>query len=180
VKGKPKKSPREKDLTSRYLSGGLDEDRVDANQRFSAKNKNLQQNKTLKTAQMRQDARDAAPDVDALPVGQVVQVFSLFCEVVHEGVAYLCTIRKTLNKVSATGVVVGDRVRFRKSENQIHESGNPEGVVESVEPRKTVLTRADSFKQLNQHPVVANADQMLIVCSPANPRVKWGLVDRTA
>jgi ribosome biogenesis GTPase len=178
VKGKPKKSPREKDLTSRYLSGGLDEDRVDASQRFSAKNKNLQQNKTLKTAQMRQDARDAAPDIDALPVGQVVQVFSLFCEVIHEGVAYLCTTRKTLNKVSATGVVVGDRVRFRKSENQIHESGKPEGVLESVEPRKTVLTRADSFKQITQHPVVANADRMLIVCSPANPRVKWGLVDR--
>lgn len=174
---KPKKSPREKDLTSRYLSGGMDEDSIDQNQRFTDKNKNMQRNKTAKTAQMRQDARDAAPDVDALPVGRVVQVFSLFCEVVHDGTAYLCTIRKTLNKVSSTGVVVGDFVRFRPSA-KLHESGKPEGVVEGVETRRTVLTRSDSFKQQNEHPVVANADQMLIVASAANPKPKWGLIDR--
>ena len=31
--GKPKKAQREKDLTSRYLSGGYDEDRADAKDR---------------------------------------------------------------------------------------------------------------------------------------------------
>ncbi len=174
---KPKKAPREKDLTSRYMSGGLDEDRVETNQRFTDKNKNLQRNKTAKTTQMRQDAADASPELDLLPVGRVVQVFSLFCEVVHEGVAHLCTVRKTLNKTSSTGVVVGDFVRFRKSA-KLHESGKPEGVVERVDPRRTVLTRADSFKQQNEHPVVANADAMLIVAAAANPRPKWGLIDR--
>jgi ribosome biogenesis GTPase len=177
VNRKPKKSPREKDLTSRYLSGGLDEDRVDASQRFSSKNKQLQQNKMERTARMRQDVRDAAPDVDKLPVGRVVQVFSLFCEIEHEGVAYLCTIRKTLNSLTIGGIIVGDMVRFRPS-GTMHEMGKPEAAVEAVEPRRTVLTRADSFKQIVQHPVVANADQMLIVVSPAQPRVKWGLVDR--
>src|SRR5206468_2917233 len=41
-----------------------------------------------------------------------------------------------------------------------------------------VLTRADSFKAVTQHPIVANAQQMLIVASLREPRVKWGLVDR--
>ena len=44
--GKPKKGPREKDLTSRYLSGGLDEDRVEPQQRFSNRSKSAQREKT--------------------------------------------------------------------------------------------------------------------------------------
>ena len=42
MSGKPRKSPREKDLTSRFKSGGLDEDladgRVGQSQRFSQRN----------------------------------------------------------------------------------------------------------------------------------------------
>ena len=45
-------------------------------------------------------------------------------------------------------------------------------------PRQTVLTRADSFKAHNEHPIVANAEQMLIVVAVRQPRPKWGLVDR--
>jgi ribosome biogenesis GTPase / thiamine phosphate phosphatase len=45
-------------------------------------------------------------------------------------------------------------------------------------PRQTVLTRADSFKQKSEHPIVANAAQMLIVVAVRQPRPKWGLVDR--
>jgi ribosome biogenesis GTPase len=95
----------------------------------------------------------------------------------HESTTYLCTIRKTLSKVSDTAIVVGDYVRFRPGV-KLNEKGQPEGVVERAEPRKTVVTRADSFKQIVQHPVVANADQMLIVIAVANPRPKWGLIDR--
>jgi ribosome biogenesis GTPase len=83
---------------------------------------------------------------------------------------HLCVTRKTLSKVSDTGLVVGDVVHFRP--------GTPEGVIERILPRRTVLTRADSFKQIEQHPIVANADQMLIVASVHRPKVKWGLIDR--
>ena len=31
---------------------------------------------------------------------------------------------------------------------------------------------------MDQHPIVANAEQMLIVASVLEPRVKWGLIDR--
>src|SRR5687767_8205174 len=177
MKGKPKKPPREKDLTSRYLSGGMDEDRIEQQERFSDRSKHAQHEKMMKTAAMRAEADEASGDIDGLPVGEVVQVFSLFVEVQHEGETYLATMRKTLAKVRDTGVVVGDRVRFRAT-GQKHESGQPEASIERVEPRDTVLTRTDSFKARVQHPIVANAGQMLIVASLLEPRVKWGLVDR--
>src|SRR5688500_18241813 len=184
--GRPRKAPREKDLTSRFLSGGMDEDRVETQQRFSSRNKNAQQEKILRTFLMRAEQVAAAGNVDALPVGEVVQVFSLFCEVEHGGRAYLCLVRKTLTKVSDTNLVVGDRVRFRVIEmlggttdaDGTHRASagqtrEPEAVIEQVLPRQTVLTRTDSFKGVEQHPIVANADQMLIVASLRHPTVKW-------
>jgi ribosome biogenesis GTPase len=178
MKGKPKKAPREKDLTSRYLSGGMDEDRIEQQQRFTDRSKHAQHDKMMKTTAMREAADGAAaPDAASVPVGEVVQVFSLFSEVQHEGTTYLAVVRKTLTKTSKTAIVVGDRVRFRATGTK-NDSGQPEAVIEAVEPRDTILTRADSFKGTTQHPIVANAQQMLIVASLLQPRVKWGLVDR--
>jgi|GEM_PF-677767 len=186
MSGKPKKGPREKDLTSRYLSGALDEDRLDSLQAFKPSNKERAQSKILRTSQLRQE--ESAIDTSTLPVGRVIQVFSLYCEVEFEGSAYLCVVRKTLQKISKTQLVVGDFVRFRIGEREcaaelqarlpVENQQLPQGVVEEVLPRKTVLTRADSFKGIVQHPIVANAQQMLIVISAKNPRPKWGLVDR--
>ncbi len=175
--GKPKKAQREKDITERYLSGGMDEDRVEQQQRFTDRSKHAQHNKMMKTTAMRGAADGAAEDVAALPVGEVVQIFSLYSEVQHERTTYLCVVRKTLTRTSRTAIVVGDRVRFRAGGTK-NESGQPEGVIEHVEPRATILTRADSFRAATQHPIVANAGQMLIVASLLQPRVKWGLVDR--
>jgi ribosome biogenesis GTPase len=176
-----RKSTREKDFTEQYLSGALDEDRLDQGlQRFTSRTKNEQQDRILRTAQMRaeQDAQDINPET--LPVGRVVQVHSLFSEVQHDGLTYLCVVRKTLMKVSGAAAVVGDMVRFRPTESREEVPGTltREGVIEQILPRRTVLTRADSFKAVHADPIVANADQVLIVASLAYPRVKWGLIDR--
>lgn len=177
MKGKPKKSAREKDLTSRYFSGRLDEDRVEKQQRFTQRSADAQQNQIMRTSLMRAAEEEHGGNVDALPVGEVVQVHSLFVDVLHEGATYLCVVRKTLTKVSDTAAVVGDRVRFRAT-GITHETGKPEAVIELILPRDTILTRADSFKSSIQHPIVANAKRMLIVVSLAEPTVKWGLIDR--
>ena len=126
---------------------------------------------------MRAAADAADPSVLALPIGEVIQVFSLYAEVAFEGSTRLCTVRKTLNKTVDGGVIVGDLVRFR-DEPALNDDKKFEGAIVYVEPRRTVLTRADSFKSIENHPIVANADQMLIVASVLSPRVKWGLVDR--
>jgi ribosome biogenesis GTPase / thiamine phosphate phosphatase len=177
MSGKPKKSPREKDLTARYLSGNLDEDRVESVQRFTHRSANAVQDKILRTALLRADEEVDAPDVNLLPLGQVMQVYSLYSEVESAGKMVLCVVRKTLTKVKDTQLVVGDRVRIRDT-GEVDEADRRSAVIEAVLPRQTLLTRTDSFKGFEQHPIVSNAEQMLIVVALADPTVKWGLVDR--
>lgn len=181
--GKPKKAPREKDLTSRYFSGDYDEDRVEQAETFKARNKTLQQDKMVKTALLRADGAVAA-DVNTLPIGEVVQVHSLYSEVQSAGKTYLCVVRRTLTRLADTFVVVGDLVRFRDMTSRNSEgdsaigAGEDEGVIEEILPRKTLLTRSDSFKGIVAHPIIANAEQVLIVASIRQPYAKWGLIDR--
>src|SRR5207248_2916746 len=151
MRGKPKKGPREKDLTSRYLAGGLDEDRIDPQQRFSARSKAAQQEKMARTALLRAEEESGA-DIETLPVGQVIQVYSLYSEVEHEGTIYLSVLRKTLNRVLDTSIVVGDRVRFRPVKTEGSDEGDatraaqpasqnqgqPEAVIEQLLPRRTL------------------------------------------
>src|SRR5215217_3024250 len=91
-----RKKAREQDATRRYLAGDMDEDAVEHEQRFSDRNKNAQQDKILKTSAMRAAAEATASaigetDLESLPIGQVFQVYSLFCEVMHDGTLWLCT-----------------------------------------------------------------------------------------
>jgi ribosome biogenesis GTPase len=182
-----RKKPRENDLAERYRAGDFDkqemyEEDEDQSQRFSNRNKNAEQDKIEKTGALRAALLAAAEaadplEVEKLPRGQVTLVYSLFSEVESQGQTFLCVTRKTMSKLADTQIVVGDWVRFRDT-GITHESGRRQGVIESAEPRKTVLTRTDSFKSQVQHPIVANADQMLIVASVKEPSVKWGLVDR--
>jgi len=172
---KRRRKPREKDLTGKLLSGELD-DEMESQQRFSARSKHAQANKILETALLRAEEQSDI-DVESLPVGQVVQVYSLFSEVASGGRTFLCVTRKTLQKRSDTAILVGDRVRIRDL-NLLDEQGRPQAVIEQVLERQTILTRSDSFKGQEQHPIVANAEQMLIVAALHEPNVKWGLIDR--
>lgn len=170
---KNRRSKPSQNLTDDYLAGRFDADNIEGAERFGLRSKFHQKNKTARTAQK----RELAADVEALPRGRVVQVFSRLCEVVTEGTTRLCAVRRTLGKTRDTFVVVGDFVRFR-DDPQLDASGQRQGVIEYIEPRSTVLTRADSFKAIENHPIVSNAQQMLIVASIVKPDVKWGLIDR--
>lgn len=170
-----RKGAREKNLTEKYLAGDLDEDRLDRSQRFGDRHKHAKQSRIERTAEQRAEVQ--AADLETLPVGQVIQVFSLYIEVQHDQTTYLCTVRKTMTRLSDTAVIVGDRVRFRPTGTR-NESDQPEATIEQILPRQTVVTRADSFHSHEQRPIVANAEQMLIVASLRLPRVRWGLIDR--
>jgi len=171
--GKHKKNNVAVDITRAYLNGGFDDERIDATkERFSDRSKHFQHHKTIKT----QQARDETV-TDNLPIGQVLQVHSLFCEVLCEGVVWRCTQRKTSARIADTQIVVGDYVRFTPAP-ELNDVKQNEGSVARIEPRRTVLTRADSFKAIEIHPIVANAQQMLIVAALHLPEVRWGLVDR--
>lgn len=180
MRGKPKKPPREKDLTSRFMSGDFDEDRVEQSEQFKERNKTLQQDKIQKTTAL----REGSADTETLPIGEVVQVFSLYTEVQFDGRTYLCIVKRTMTRATDLYVVVGDRVRFRidpgaaslttGATNEV----KPEAVIEQILPRQTLLTRSDSFKAQHAHPIIANAEQVVIVASIRQPYPKWGLIDR--
>ncbi|MCH8961154.1 MAG: ribosome small subunit-dependent GTPase A, partial [Bacteroidetes bacterium] len=66
------------------------------------------------------------------------------------------------------GVVAGDRVLFLPQDDEY-------GVIERVEPRSGVLCRTSRKRQ---QLLVTNVDQVLIVASAAQPRLKPNLLDR--
>lgn len=110
--------------------------------------------------------------------GLVVEVFGLVCRVEDEGGrAWDCSIRRVLRTLlieSRAPVSVGDKVWF--SDHSASCDGEAVGVIESVEPRRAVLSRRD-FRG-RQHTIVANVDQLLIVASVAQPSPKPHLIDR--
>ncbi|MGH7177333.1 MAG: ribosome small subunit-dependent GTPase A [Tepidisphaeraceae bacterium] len=175
MRGRSKKSPRQKDQTDSYRSDVVDEDRVERHHRFTDRSKHYQRDKTARTAARRADDQVDQSDWTTLPIGSVVQVFSRYIEVERDGTTWLCQARKTMSKVADSQIVVGDFVRFRPGAGDAEKR---EATIEQVLPRRTILTRSDSFKAITQHPIVANAEQMLIVASVIHPRVKWGLIDR--
>ena len=110
--------------------------------------------------------------------GVITSSHGLVCRVDDEdGVVWDCTVRRVLTTLlieQRSNVTVGDRVWF-SDQSKLHD-GEKVGVIERVEPRKTVLSRRDRRKR--EHAIVANADQLLIVASVAQPGLKPHLIDR--
>jgi ribosome biogenesis GTPase len=82
-----------------------------------------------------------------------------------------CTTRRVLKTLATDQrhvVVAGDVVWF-------HPEGIDEGIIERVEPRHGVLSRTSRGRR---HVLVANVDQVIIVTSAAEPRIKPNLIDR--
>ena len=113
-------------------------------------------------------------DVDETTVkrGRVLCVHGLTSTVEAEGGAiYSCATRRLLKTLSTTQrhvVAAGDFVLFRPE-------GEDEGLIERVEPRKTVLARSIRSRQ---QIIVTNVDQLLIITSAAEPYIKPNLIDR--
>jgi ribosome biogenesis GTPase len=111
--------------------------------------------------------------------GLVIEASSGLCRVDLNGEIYFCDIRGQV-KDSFTGyinpVAVGDEVLISKN-------GSGRGVVETVLPRRSVLSRPYSpdegkiIEDLEQI-VVANVDQLLIVASWREPYIWPGIIDR--
>ena len=89
----------------------------------------------------------------------------------ESGAIFQCATRRLLKTLATDQrhvVVAGDVVWFRPE-------GSDQGIIERVEPRHGVLSRTSRSRQ---HVLVANVDQMIIVTSAAEPRLKPNLIDR--
>lgn len=114
-------------------------------------------------------------DETACRRGRVLSVHGLASTVEdEEGGTCQCATRRLLKTLSTEQrhvVAVGDRVLFRPVEN----TEPPEGVIERVEPRHGSICRTSRGRQ---QIIVTNVDQLLIVSSAAQPRLKPNLIDR--
>lgn len=96
------------------------------------------------------------------------------CRVEIDGRTLDCTLRGRLTAADteySNVVAVGDRVLLSEEEDGT-------GVVEEVLPRRTALSRPESFNSLRQRVVVSNADQILIVSSWRGPKIWLEMIDR--
>lgn len=106
--------------------------------------------------------------------GRVLATTSEGFIVEHDNKTYACTLRGILKKEKGQAknlVVVGDIVIF--------EILNPQnGMIAQVEPRKSVLSRADNLSRRKEQLIAANIDQVIITGSVIAPRLKAPLLDR--
>lgn len=113
------------------------------------------------------------PDYSKAEVGWVVAVDrGRFACLLDDGTTVTATKARTLGR---KGVIVGDRVRLVG--DLTGDAGTLARIVE-VPERETVLLRTADDDDPQERPIVANADQLLIVTALADPPPRTGMIDR--
>jgi ribosome biogenesis GTPase / thiamine phosphate phosphatase len=112
------------------------------------------------------------PDYSEAAVGRVVTVDRGRFTVLLDGREITATKARQLGR---TGVIVGDEVRV------VGDTSGEEGTlgrIVEVEERSTVLRRTADDDDPYERPIVANADQLVIVTALADPPPRTGMIDR--
>jgi ribosome biogenesis GTPase len=112
------------------------------------------------------------PDYSSAEVGVVITVDRGRFRVLVADHELTATKARQLGR---TGVIVGDRVRL------VGDTSGEEGTlarIVQVEERRTVLRRTADDDDPYERPIVANADQLVIVTALADPPPRTGMIDR--
>lgn len=107
-------------------------------------------------------------------LGRVLRILPEGALVSYEKQEWICQLKGALKQEKRRVknlIAVGDFVRIEKR-------GNGEGVIVAIEPRRSVLSRADNLARNKEHLIAVNIDQVLIVASLVLPRIKPFLIDR--
>lgn len=178
------KPPREGDWT-RKLDDARAEDEARAQERVRARGE-LSRRRTIiqedggVASDGAQPAEMPSVDADRCRPGRVLRVYRDACIVQadDDGKEVRCVVRWLLRSLTTSErniVTTGDRVWFKAEHVSGAAEGAPEGVIERVEPRHGVLTRASRGRE---HVLVANVDQVVFVVSLVEPALKPHLIDR--
>ena len=171
--------PRTSDWTRQYEEHGFEDEAPPQSERISGKGE-LVRRRTVRGEQVDDSESPGLGvhlDVDETVCrpGRVLRVLGLVSTVEDEsGNVYQCATRRLLKTLATDQrhvIAAGDRVFFRP----VNETEPKEGVIERVEPRYGCICRT---VRRRQHIIVANVDQMAIVASAAEPRLKPNLIDR--
>jgi ribosome biogenesis GTPase len=165
--------PRQRGWTRGYDEHGFDNKDTVAHERVRAKG-DISRRRTIVTDEAVGTESVEMPAIDTarcLP-GRVLSVRGLLSIVeADDGRQFQCTVRRVLRSLATDErsiVATGDRV-------WILPAADADGVIERVEPRHGVLTRASRGRE---HVIVANVDQVVFVVSLREPELKRHLVDR--
>lgn len=123
--------------------------------------------------QQAKQQKEFVPEGDFLR-GRVLSIASQGIIVESEGEILTCTLRGSLKKDRTQFknlVTVGDFVFFERS-------GTNDGLIVHVEPRRTVLSRAENLSRRKEQLIASNIDQVIITVSVVSPDLKPSLVDR--
>jgi ribosome biogenesis GTPase / thiamine phosphate phosphatase len=191
---------RTADLTRTFDKVTFEEDSTHYGERVSGKGELTRRRTVVAANSPAENADDAsahlAVDEGVCRPGRVLRVLGLHSEVQDDaGQIYQCATRRILRTLATDQrhvVAAGDNVLFRPVEKSSPpvplraptevgsgEGRNPktvkEGFIERIEPRHGTICRAVRGRQ---HILVTNVDQLAIIASAAEPRLKPGLIDR--
>ncbi len=170
---------RPSDWTRRFQEHGFQEEAPPQSERISGKG-DLTRRRTVcgnLTGEETAPGLGVHLDVDETVCrrGRVLRVMGLLSIVEDaDGALYQCATRRLLKTLATDQrhvVAAGDRVVFRPVEN----TEPKEGIIERVDPRHGCICREVRGRQ---QLLVANVDQLAIVTSVAEPRLKPNLIDR--
>ncbi len=114
------------------------------------------------------------PKGENLLEGRVLAVLADGILVDYEETFYTCSMRGALKKESQRMknlIAIGDFVLFEPSENLT-------GAIVNIQPRKSILSRADQISRRKEQLIAVNIDQVLITASVVTPPLKPNLIDR--
>lgn len=113
------------------------------------------------------------PSYDDAPIARVVTVDRgrYRCQI-PDGALVTATRARV---IARKGIIVGDQVKLDGDTSG--SEGTLARIVE-VEPRSTMLRRSADDADTFERPIVANADQLMIVTALADPPPRMGMIDR--
>lgn len=112
------------------------------------------------------------PDYSTAPIARVITVDRGRYRCILNDIVVTATRARV---ISRKGIIVGDLVRLDGDVSG--KAGTLARVVE-VEDRTTILRRSADDAQTFERPIVANADQLMIVTALADPQPRMGMIDR--
>lgn len=121
-------------------------------------------------------SKKAAPQtkVDSLLKGRVISIIADAIYVETSMGSIVCNLRGALKKertLQKNLIAVGDLVLIEISSPGF-------GTIESIEPRYSILSRADNLRRNKEQIIAVNIDRLFIVVSVVMPTLKPSLIDR--
>jgi ribosome biogenesis GTPase len=182
------KPPRDQQWTRGFQEHGFADEATKNDERIRAKGELSRRRTIIQDETPAQNKGETPADMPAASAGdciagRVLRVHGLISVVAAEdGRQYRCAVRRLLRTLATDErniVTTGDRVWFLHADPARDAKDAPtadlEGMIERVEPRHGLLTRASRGRE---HVLVANVDQVVIVVSLVEPDLKPHLIDR--